>query len=572
MKSKNVGQQSVLGFLMLISLIFSCEQKMFNEGKSAEADSAMVVSAHPEATRVGIEIMKNGGNAVDAMVGVHFALAVVYPSAGNIGGGGFLVYRSNAGEFATLDFREKAPASAFDKMYQNEDGSIREGESIYGPKSSGVPGSVDGVLKAHARFGSLPLADLIDPAIKLAKEGFSITANQARNYNNNRNSFIENNRDSLRVALVKQGQWEEGDRLLQPDLAETLIRIREEGRNGFYEGQTAQLIVEEMKHGAGWISLEDLRNYEAKWREPVSGNYKNYTVTGMGPPSSGGIALMQLLKMAENFDLKTYGHNSAQTVHLMTEMERRVYADRATHLGDSDFWDVPIMDLLDDQYIESRISQIDPSQATSSDSVKAMESDYYAESEETTHYSIIDPFGNAVAVTTTINSGYGSKTFVQGAGFLLNNEMDDFSIKAGHPNVYGLLGGEANAIQAEKRMLSAMTPTIVEKDGKLLMVVGTPGGSTIITSVFQTILNVLEHGMSMEEAVAAKRLHHQWYPDIISMESHALSDSVQDELIQMGHSFNTRGAIGRVDAILVKEDGTLEGAADPRGDDWSAGF
>ena len=327
-----------------------------------------------------------------------------------------------------------------------------------------------------------------------------------------------------------------------------------------------------MQAGNGIISHEDLRNYESVWRSPVRGNFRGYEIYSMGPPSSGGIALVQLLKMSEHFPLSELGANTAPTIHLMAEMERRVYADRATHLGDSDFWDVPVEELLDDEYISRRVAQINTDKATDSEEVKAMALSNLAESEETTHYSIVDKEGNAVSLTTTINSGYGSKVFVEGAGFLLNNEMDDFSSKPGVPNVYGLLGGEANSIQPEKRMLSAMTPTIVEKDGNLFMVVGTPGGSTIITSVYQTILNVVEHDMTMSQAVAQKRLHHQWKPDQISMEKGAIGEEVIEELKGMGHEIRTRSSIGRVDAILVRPDGSLEGAADPRGDDWAIGL
>lgn len=567
--------RSLFSGLIFSVLFISCQQQeqlsAVQEGKSAIGQKAMVVSAHPEATRVGIKILEDGGNAIDAMVGVHFALAVVYPSAGNIGGGGFLLYRDNKGEYSSLDFREKASLDAFEAMYQNEDGTVRDDESQLGPKSAGVPGSVDGVLKAHAKFGTMSLQDLIAPAIRLAETGFHITEQQADNYNNLRNVFIENNRDSLKVTLIKEANWSAGDLLVQKDLAETLRRIQEEGRAGFYEGHTADLIVEEMQFGQGIITLQDLKDYESVWRSPISGKYKEYDVTGMGPSSSGGIALLQLLKMSAHFDFKSAGHLTPESIHFMTEMEKRVYADRASHLGDMDFWPVPKEALLSDDYISQRVGEINLDRATPSEEIKALDFDY-TESEETTHYSIIDPEGNAVAVTTTINSAYGSKTFVQGAGFLLNNEMDDFSVKPGHPNKYGLLGGAANAIAPGKRMLSAMTPTIIEKDGKLVMVVGTPGGSTIITSVYQNILNILEHGMTMTEAVSAKRFHHQWFPDLIQLEPEALDSQVKEKLKEKGHNFLNRNNYGRVDAILIREDGSLEGAGDPRGDDWAAGF
>lgn len=547
-------------------------EKDTTSGKTALGEKAMVVTAHPEASKVGYEILKDGGNAIDAMLGVHFALAVVYPSAGNLGGGGFMMYRDHQGEIYSLDFREKAPSAAHEDMYLDENGEVIRGQSLYGQKASGVPGSVDGMLKAHEKFGSMPLAELIEPAIQLAEKGFEITAYQARNYNRYRDEFVENNRNPASVALIKAEEWKEGDLLLQEDLGKTLKRIQENGRAGFYEGETAELLVQEMQAGNGIISLEDLRNYESKWRSPVKGKFRGYDVYSMGPPSSGGIALVQLLKMSEHFPLSDYGAQTTQTIHLMAEMERRVYADRATHLGDSDFWDVPKEELLDDAYIARRAAQINADRATDSEEVKAMALSDLAESEETTHYSIIDKKGNAVSLTTTINSAYGSKVFVEGAGFLLNNEMDDFSSKPGVPNKYGLLGGAANSIQPEKRMLSAMTPTILEKDGELFMVVGTPGGSTIITSVYQTILNVVEHDMSMSQAVAQKRLHHQWKPDQISMEEGAIGEDVVEQLEKMGHKIKTRSSIGKVDAILVRPNGSYEGAADPRGDDWAIGF
>ncbi|MGV8814409.1 MAG: gamma-glutamyltransferase [Gelidibacter sp.] len=543
----------------------------FKGGKTAISNNGMVVSAHPEASKVGMEILKQGGNAVDAMVGVHFALAVVYPSAGNLGGGGFMMYRKNDGEVFSLDFREKAPGNAYEDMYLDADGNVIEGESLFGQKASGVPGSVDGMLLAHEKFGSLPLATLIEPSIQLAEKGFHISEQQAKNYNYHKEDFTKNNRNPETVTLIKAEPWKAGDVLVQKDLAETLKRIKKDGRKGFYEGKTAELLVAEMQAGNGIITLEDLKNYKSAWRTPITGNYRDYTIHSMAPSSSGGIALVQLLKMAEHFPLSDFGSKKAKTIHAMTEMERRIYADRAEHLGDSDFWDVPVKELLDDDYIASRVAQIDMSKATDSETVRPMALDNIVEKEETTHYSIVDKDGNAISLTTTINDGYGSKVFVEGAGFLLNNEMDDFSMKPGVPNMYGLLGGAANSIQPNKRMLSAMTPTIIEKNGQLFMVVGTPGGSTIITSVFQSVVNVIDHGMTMSEAVSAKRFHHQWKPDWISTEKGALDPAVIKELEAMGHVVKERGNIGRVEAILVRPDGSLEGAADPRGDDWAMG-
>ena len=571
---KRYPNPSWAAFLFICISIISCKgiHPSANFGKTAYGTEAMVVTAHPAATRVGLEVLAKGGNAVDAMVAVHFALAVVYPSAGNIGGGGFMVLRDTSGGVFSLDFREKAPLAAYQDMYLDETGEVVPGLSLNGQKAAGVPGSVDGMIKAHEKFGKLPFKSLIQPAIKLAQKGFEITDQQAGNYNNLRRTFIGYNRDSLNIPLVKQGSWKQGDRLKQKDLEKTLRRIKKEGRAGFYAGETARLIVEEMEAGNGIITLEDLQRYESVWREPAIGQYQGYKIISMGPPSSGGIALAQLLGMAEHFDLASSGHHSAETIHLMTEMERRVYADRATHLGDPDFWEVPQRQMLDQDYLKARAKQISPNKATPSDEVQAMDLPERKESEETTHYSIVDADGNAVSVTTTINAAYGAKVFVAGAGFLLNNEMDDFSSKPGVPNLYGLLGGAANAIEPEKRMLSAMTPTILEKDGKLFMVVGTPGGSTIITSVFQTILNVIAHDMNMTEAVHAKRIHHQWKPDDIQPESGAITPEVRKALEAMGHKIAPRNSIGRVDAILILPDGSLEGAADPRGDDWAGGF
>lgn len=541
-------------------------------GKVVTGNSAMVVCAHPEATRVGVGLLQRGGNAVDAMVGVHFALAVVYPTAGNIGGGGFMVLREKDGATHTLDFRETAPGKAHENMYQNERGEVIDGLSLYGHLAAGVPGSVDGMLRAHERFGKLPLKELLEPAIQLAEQGFAITEQQAANFNRNREAFLQYNLDTLHIPLVKSIPWQAGDTLQQKELAATLRRIQEKGRAGFYEGETARLLVAEMQEGGGLITEEDLRDYESVWRDPIEGIFKDVKVISMPPPSSGGIALLQLMKMSMNFPLDDWGHHSALSVHTIAEMERRVYADRAKHLGDPDFWEVPRQALLEEEYLKQRVENIDVRKATPSSSVQALSLAAQSESEETTHYSIVDSAGNAVSVTTTINGSYGSKVFVRGAGFLLNNEMDDFSIKVGVPNMYGLVGGKANAIEPGKRMLSSMTPTILEKDGNLLMVLGSPGGSTIITSVYQTIINVLIYEMALEEAIAAGRFHHQWLPDQIFYEEGGLPSVVKDSLLLMGHQLEERSSIGRVDAIFVQPDGALKGVGDPRGDDWAGGF
>lgn len=553
--------------LLLLCFVISCkpsEQPVVG----VVADSAMVVSAHPLATEIGLEVLKNGGNAVDAMVATHFALAVTLPWAGNIGGGGFMVLREVDGEISTLDFREKAPAAAGRNMYLDDSLQVIEKLSRYGHLAAGVPGSVDGMVEAHNKFGSLPWADLIQPSIDLAINGFALTEKEASALRNNVTEFKTYNTVAPEFLMR---DWQEGDTIYWKALGETLIRIRDKKKDGFYAGETANYIVAEMERGGGIMTLEDLKNYRSVWRKPIVGTYKNHKIISMPPPSSGGVALIQLLNQVENYPLGEYGHNTAQSIHLMTEAERRVYADRATHLGDPDFYKVPVNQLIDKSYAEKRMASYNENKATLSDEVKAGIFQP-KESEQTTHYSIVDSKGNAVAVTTTLNGGYGSHVVVDGAGFFLNNEMDDFSIKPGVPNMYGLIGGEANAIEPGKRMLSSMTPTIVEKDGKLFMVVGTPGGSTIITSVFQNIVNVIDYGMGMQEAVSSPRVHHQWRPEIVFTEDDALDSLTIEALIRLGHNIQQRGQMGRVDAILVLDNGQLEGGADPRGDDTAMGF
>jgi len=545
-------------FLFLLSCAFHNSNKREGIGKG------MVVTAHPEASSIGAEILKKGGNAVDAACAVEFALTVAYPVAGNIGGGGFMVIRLNNGENYALDYREKAPLNGYRDMYLNNDGEVIEGLSTDSHLAVGVPGTVDGILKAHARFGKLDFKDIIQPAIDLAKNGFPVTEKQAKRLNAYKDIFTGTNREP--VAFVKQTKWKQGDILKQPELAKTLELIRDFGRDGFYGGQTADKIVEQMRNNNGLINHQDLENYNSVWREPITGFYRGVKVISMPPPSSGGIALMQLLSMVEPYPLAKWNWHDAKTIHLMVEAERRVYADRSEFLGDPDFYKVPTKELLNKEYLKQRMANFNPNKATPSENIKHG-NPIAKESEETTHYSIADKFGNAVAVTTTLNRGYGSKIVVKDAGFLLNNEMDDFSSKPGFPNSYGLVGGDANAIQPEKRMLSSMTPTILEKDGKLFMVVGSPGGSTIITSVFQTVVNVIDYGMGMQEAVAAPRFHSQWLPDLLYYEKGGLPDSLKNQLKQMGHKLKERSSIGRVDAILCRPNGFFEGGADHRGDD-----
>ncbi|NOT76401.1 MAG: gamma-glutamyltransferase [Cyclobacteriaceae bacterium] len=534
------------------------------------ADSVMVVSAQPLASQVGVDIMKKGGNAVDAAIAVQFALAVVFPAAGNIGGGGFMIIRTKDGSTAALDYREKAPGLATTNMYLGKDGNVVDGLSTDGHLASGVPGSVDGMIEAHKKYGSLPWSELVQPAIDLAIKGFTLSEKEAKFLVDMQKDLVKYN--TVKPEFLLKDEWKPGDSIHWTDLGHALERIRDLGRAGFYEGKTAEDIVAEMKRGKGLISLEDLKNYHAIWREPVTATYKEYKVISMPPSSSGGICVIQLLKSMESYPVKDWGFNSQKTVHAMVEAERRVFADRSKYLGDPDFFKVPISSLISDQYITERMSTFDPEKATPSSEVKPGNIAGY-ESEETTHFSIVDAQGNAVSVTTTLNGWFGSNVVVGGSGFFLNNEMDDFSAKPGVPNMFGVTGGTANKIEPNKRMLSAMSPTILEKDGKLVMVVGTPGGTTIITSVFQVILNVIEHGMGMQEAVDAKRIHSQWLPDTIIPEKGALASKDSLKLTQMGHKITERSVIGRVDAILVTKDGKLEGGADRlRGDDTAKGY
>ena len=555
--------------LLLASILFACQTEKKETITGLVADSAMVVSAHPLASSVGKNIMLQGGNAIDAAVATQFALAVVYPVAGNLGGGGFMVVRMSDGKSETLDYREVAPAAAHPDMYLGETKEVIAGLSQRGHLATGVPGTVAGLAESHKKYGSLPWATLVQPAIDLALNGFALTEKEAENLNSVQEDLRKYN--TVEPENLLNDEWKEGDSIRYTDLGHTLERIRDQGAAGFYEGKTADDIVEEMKRGKGIITHQDLMGYTATWRTPITTRYKEYNIISMPPPSSGGVALIQLLKTVEKYPLKKWGWNSVRTAHLMTEAERRAYADRAVYLGDPNFVKVPVEEMTSDTYLLQRMETFNEDKATPSQEVKegmlAMK-----ESEQTTHLSIIDAKGNAVAVTTTLNGGHGSAVVVGGSGFLLNNEMDDFSAKPGVANMYGAIGGEANKILPGKRMLSSMTPTIVEKNGQLFMVVGTPGGTTIITSVFQTILNVVEHGMTMQEAVSAKRMHSQWAPDKIFIERGSLTKDDSIKMVSMGHSFSMRGGIGRVDAILKRADGKLEGGADPRGDDKAEGF
>lgn len=562
--------------VLFVLLISGCSRNeadnsnsLFSEGQFITSDSGMVVSAHPESSKVGINILRKGGNAMDAAAAVEFALAVCYPEAGNLGGGGFMVIRKASGETDAIDYREKAPAASRRDMFLDSAGNVIRGLSTNSHLACGVPGTVDGIIKVHSKYGKLPFNEIIQPAIDLAEKGFPVTAVQAKSLNANRINFIERNR--IRPAFVKDSLWKEGDTLIQPELANTLKLIRDYGRDGFYKGITAQRIEAEMKRGNGLITSEDLASYDAQWREPVTGTYRGYRIIAAPPPSGGGIILLQLLGMVENFPLRKWGFHSAKAIHIMIEAEKRAFADRAEFLGDPDYVKIPVNGLINKRYLKGRISNVDMRKASSPEEITAGNPEWI-ESEETTHYSVVDAFGNAVAATTTLNATFGTSIVVEGAGFLLNNQMDDFSIKPGYPNIYGLTGSEANSIQPGKRMLSSMTPAIVEKNKKLFLILGSPGGSTIPTSVFQVIVNVIDFRMSIKDAVIAGRFHNQWLPDQTDMEKESIDSLTIAVLRNLGHKFYTRSAIGRVNAIMIDKNGLRHSGADPRGNNVACGY
>jgi gamma-glutamyltranspeptidase/glutathione hydrolase len=533
------------------------------------AEKAMVVSARKEASEIGIEILKQGGNAFDAMMATEMALALTYPVAGNLGGGGFMVYRLNDGQKGSLDFREKAPVKATKDMYLDENGNIIAYKSRHGVFGVGVPGTIAGIFEAQEKFGLLEPGAILKPVIELAQKGYVVTDKQAKRLQTFDSLLLMvNGKQTLYHKGIKAG-----DTIRNLALANTLSRIAKHGKDEFYKGETAKSLVDFMTQRGGLLQLEDLSKYEAVWRDPITFNYDDMTITSMGPPSSGGICLHQIFNMLAAYDLKELGQHSTDYIHLIAEAERRAYADRSYYLGDPDFVEIPIDTLVSTTYAKTRMQSFTFDSATASTELSYGKIPGF-ESEETTHYSIVDQFGNAVAVTTTINAAYGSKLYVEDLGFFLNNEMDDFSSKPGAPNFYGLVGAEANSIAPEKRMLSSMTPSIVEKDEQLYMVVGTPGGSTIITSVLQTILNVSQFGMTMQQAVDTPRFHHQWLPDEIRMEPHGFSQETKAELEALGHKINESRSpiIGKVDAILVLDNGQLEAGADKRGDDTAVGF
>jgi gamma-glutamyltranspeptidase/glutathione hydrolase len=565
-------------FLLVTVFFFSCNGSKKNSTtpltsfhheirKNIIAENGAVVSAHTLASQAGVAIMKKGGNAFDAAIATQFALAVVYPNAGNLGGGGFLVGRKKDGDLVSIDYREKAPGKAHRDMYVDADGTARTDKSQFGHLASGVPGTVSGLF-ATMKYARLSITDLLEPAITLAEQGFALSEREAKALNNLQPELKKYN--TVMPAFVKEGGWKAGDVLVQTDLANTLKRIRDNGEAGFYEGETARLIVEEMKRGGGIISLEDLAAYKAKPRKPHVFSYKGYRIVGMPMPSSGGLLIHQMMKMIEERDISKMGFHSLQAVQLMTEVEKRAFADRGEYMGDADHFRVPVSMLTNEIYLQDKMRNYDPGKATPREEIKPGFLQR-TESEETTHLSVIDKEGNAVAVTTTLNNSYGSRTVVGGAGFFLNDEMDDFSIKPGVPNMYGAIGGEANAIKPGKRMLSSMTPTIVLKDDKPYLVIGTPGGTTIPTQVFQTLVNILEFNLPVTDAVNKPKFHHQWIPDTLFIEK-GFPEDIRAGLGKMGYAIQQRSAIGRTEVIKVLPNGKFEAVADKRGEDSAEGY
>ena len=551
-------------FLLALCLFFfivSCEYEY----------TPTVVSARKDASNIGLEIMNKGGNAFDAMIGVQLALSVSHPTAGNIAGGGFMVYKLKDGTDGTLDFRETAPAGSSEKMYQNEDGDVIPGLSSIGGLAVGVPGTISAIFEIHKKFGSLPIEELFKPSIDLANNGYIVTKYLEAELDEKRDDFIKINGSS---SLYSK-QYKSGDTIINKMYANTLREIMNKGADGFYKGPVAQDMISKISESGGIMTMEDLSEYESVWRDPVRFKYKGYDIVSMSFPSSGGVILGQMMKAIENFDLSKIEHNSPEYVQLLTEIERRAFADRSDLMGDPDFMKLPVYEFMDKEYVENRMKDFSWDQATPSSKIKPGEV-IFNESNETTHFSIIDKDGNAVSVTTTLNNSFGSKVFVENSGFFLNNEMDDFSSKPGYPNFFGVVGSEANSIQPKKRMLSAMTPTIVLKNNKPHLILGSPGGPSIITSVFQTILNVVEYGMSVNEAVSSPRFHHQWYPDLIVMEDELYSDELNSILSNKKYlivklpidketlGVYKRSEIGAVDAILIDDNGNVFGGADLR--------
>ncbi|TDJ23543.1 MAG: gamma-glutamyltransferase [Gammaproteobacteria bacterium] len=541
--------------------------------EAVHGQRGMVASRSMLASEVGARIMRDGGNAIDAAVATGFAIAVTYPSAGNLGGGGFMVIRLADGTVVTNDHRERAPGAAHRDMYLDEAGQVVQGASTTSHLAAGVPGTVAGLLDVLERYGTVSRKQALAPAIELARGGFLLSYDLARNLGRRADTFRRYPGSAAQFLQPDGTTFATGDRFRQPDLARTLTRISDQGRDGFYKGETADLIVAEMQRGNGLINHEDLTSYRSVWREPIAGRYRGHEIYSMPPPSSGGVLIVQMLNMLEPFDLAAMGYGSAARAHLLIEAERRAYADRAEHMGDPDFYPVPVHRLIDPGYARTRFADFNVDQASRSQDIGAGQ--WPSESPETTHISVLDAAGNAVAFTTTLNLSFGSKIVVQGAGFLLNNEMDDFSVKEDTPNAYGLIGRKANAIEPGKRMLSSMSPTVVVKDGKPLLVTGSPGGATIITTVLQVIVNVIDHNMDVSDAVAAPRFHHQWQPDRIIYEPYAFSPDTLRVLDRLGHKnlqpWTYGRGIGDANSVMGRN-GELLGVNDPRNDGGSVGF
>ena len=547
--------------LFFISYLFSFEVA------DAIGVNGAVSSSKLDASRIGLEILENGGNAIDAAVGVAFALSVTHPSAGNLGGGGFMIIRLANGVVTSVDFREQAPNLAFKDMFLDESGNVIPGKSKYTSWASGVPGTVYGLGLAHEKYGSIPWENLVYPSVNLAKYGFKLDYHNVKILNSDRyKSFLSFDTVTKNIFTKSDSSFFKIDEVfIQEDLSNTLLRIAKYGYKEFYNGKTADFIVSCMQRTGGLITHDDLLAYKAVERKPIAFDYKGYKIYSMPPPSSGGITLANILNQVEFMDFKDLDPNGSKYIHLLAEIEKRAYADRAEFLGDTDFISVPIKKIISKDYARDRYSSISCRKAVPSKKVYHGSIDINDESEETTHFSIVDIFGNAVSLTTTINGWFGNGITVDNAGFLLNNEMDDFSAKPGHPNLYGLVGNEANAIEPGKRMLSSMTPTIVEGlDGNLFLVLGSPGGSTIITSVAQILINVIDFNMSLKEAVEKKRFHHQWLPDVIYSERYTFSEDVIKRLKKYGHEVIVRSSIGQANCIQFSEDGLKYAVSDTR--------
>lgn len=558
-------------FILLFLFIVPLQQAHGQIGWTKSFDNGLVVTADKYASEVGRQILQQGGNAVDAAVAVQFALAVTLPRAGNIGGGGFMVVYLASGEVTALDFREKAPAAASPDMYIRN-GKFDQNLSWEGPLAVGVPGTVDGMINAHTRYGKLPLKTVLEPAIQLARKGYILTYSQASDMNAHAERFKKFEAAANYFTKKNGKPFEEGERFVQEDLASTLEKISQKGRDGFYSGSVGDAIVREMKKAGGLITREDLSHYESKWREPVHTSFRGYDVYIMPPPSSGSIAIAQILAMIDDYPLEKMGHNSANYIHVVAEAMRRAFADRAYFLGDPDFWDIPQAKLLTKEYNRQRMESFSTDSVTTSASLSHGIIPEYHESNQTTHFSIIDTEGNAVAVTTTLNGSFGSHVAIGGAGFLLNNEMDDFSSQPGIPNAFGLIGGEANAIKPGKRMLSSMSPAIVAKDGKARMVLGAAGGPKIITATLQCFLNKAVFGMNAQQAISAPRFHHQWLPDVLFMEPYALNPDTRIRLEKMGYTIKQSDYLGRGHIIFVDDKSKLTSGTDPRGDGFASGY